>query len=280
MLADLHIHTTCSDGIMSPGQIVEQALSLGLDWIAITDHDTLDGTAPALLAARGKGIRVLRGVEISTGISGRIHVLCYWKPSAEANLRAFLAGIQQQRRQRALAILARLRQLGIPVSDGELPQDPKVSVGRPTIARILVAKGVVENVEEAFLRLLESGKPAYVPLPQPETDEVIEKVRSWGAVPVLAHPQLMKITPDELRERLQLYKARGLMGLEVYHPSQRGFFQEYRSLADSFGLFATGGSDYHGGTSHNDPLGGIAAEWPDPQNTILTLDSLTNREET
>lgn len=239
--ADLHIHTTASDGQCTPEQIVEMARTLGLRAIAITDHETTLGVQPAQRAAEGSELCVVPGVEISTEARlGELHMLGYLiEPGGELEDR--LRKLREGRLQRARRMVDRLAALGMPLS-WERVRELAVgdSVGRPHIARALVEQGYVAHVEEAFSLYIGSGRPAYVPRRRVTPVEAMRMICSARGVPVLAHPLYAVGAIPELAKA-------GLQGLETHYPGYTD--EEVRLLsqiARRHGLVETGGSDFHG----------------------------------
>ncbi len=243
MSVDLHIHTTYSDGGSTPEEIVGMAKSIGLEAIAITDHDTLEGIEPALRAGLSSGIEVLPGIELGSYCQGEeIHILGYL---VELNNRIFmekLAFLRETRVYRMERMVEKLRELGFPVNIEMITGlSGPGSVGRPHLAAALIKIGVVATVFEAFDRYIGAGRPAYVPRYKMEPVEAVALIKTAGGAPVLAHPGLNKM--DHLLG--DLIKA-GLDGIEVYHPSHTAELSNYYlQIARQNGLTATGGSDYH-----------------------------------
>ncbi|WP_374711266.1 PHP domain-containing protein [Symbiobacterium terraclitae] len=242
--ADLHNHTTASDGTLSPAEQVRWAASQGLAAVGITDHDTIAGWAEARAAAREAGIEVVPGCELSTEVgSTEVHILAYYFDPGEPQMAELLARMRGGRRRRVEQAVAKLHELGYrEVSLERILARGGESVGRPHIAAELVEIGVVRTLTEAFERFLAHGRPAYVPRPKLKPDEAIAAVRRAGGVPVLAHPGL--IGDDRwVREAI----AAGIMGIEAYHTDhndlQRQFYARWGCDA---GLVVTGGSDSHG----------------------------------
>lgn len=242
--ADLHTHTTASDGRLSPPGLVEKAALRGLAALSITDHDTIAAYPTARLAAERYGIELIPGVELSAPIEGHdVHLLGYGFDLAHAGLRAHLARYRTQRLERAEEMVARLGALGAPVAlDRVLTLAGGGAVGRPHVARALLEAGHVETVQDAFVRFLGDGGPAAVPKGTASPEELIALVHDAGGVCVLAHPGAW-ITPDVFARLL----AAGLDGVEVIHPAHDEVLVEYwRIVARRHGLIETGGSDYHG----------------------------------
>ncbi|NIM04693.1 MAG: PHP domain-containing protein [Armatimonadetes bacterium] len=241
---DLHLHTTCSDGTLSPAETVKEALRRGLSIIAITDHDTAVGIAPALEAASGTGLRVVPGIELNTDYKGQeVHILGYGiDPEAEA-LRDAHQRMVDARHQRNLAILGRLEALGMgldvkrveEIAQGEI-------VARPHIAKAMVEAGHVGSLQEAFDRFLKKGAPAFVERESLTPQEACQAILRSGGLPVLAHAG--KADYEVLIKELLPF---GLRGIEAYHTDHSAAQQvKLRNMAERFNLLTTGGSDSHG----------------------------------
>lgn len=243
---DLHVHTTASDGRHSPAEVVRMAGEAGLAGIAITDHDTVAGLEEAIAAGQKHGVRVIAGVEISTVVEDReIHVLGYGFNRHDPLLLERLASQRRIRETRNEAILARLKQLGLPLADEEVREAaPRRdgSIGRPHIAEALVRKGYVQNVREAFDRYLAEGALAYVKPPRIGPLEAVRWIHEAGGKAIIAHPGLYR--HDRLVIRLL---EGGADGLEADHSDHHEeMVRHYRTLARKSNKLATGGSDFHG----------------------------------
>lgn len=255
MPVDLHIHSTASDGTLTPSQVVREACDRGLSAVALTDHDTLAGLPEALAAAAGcPGLDLFPAVEISAQIGTQeVHVLGYLIRPDDTTLNAALDQVRAHRIDRAHAIIERLRDLGVELSYEqvvELVGPDDASVGRPHIAAALVRAGAVSSAQEAFQRYLRRGRPAYVSRPRPRAAEAIGLIHGADGMAVLAHPGLIG-TPGTLGAALGL----GFDGLEAYHVDHStSQTQRLLRLAREHGLCATGGSDSHG------PLGPTPVE--------------------
>jgi 3',5'-nucleoside bisphosphate phosphatase len=243
--ADLHLHTSRSDGLLSPSDLVRRAYAEGLRVLAVTDHDTTDGVEEALAEADRLGIRCLPGVEVGVQCLGvDVHILGFFADPGAPVLQELLAGLRRARKERFRGMIGRLRLLGFPISDSELCASipPGNPLGRPHLAAWLAARGWVADPEEAFRWHLGAGGPAYLPNCTPTPEVVLRTLLASGAVPVLAHPGIGRC--ETLVERLV---AAGLMGLEVHHPRHdKAVTARLRILAAKHGLLETGGSDYHG----------------------------------
>ncbi|MEB3290322.1 MAG: PHP domain-containing protein [Leptolyngbya sp.] len=240
-MLDLHNHTTYSDGTLSPADLVQEAITAGVKALAITDHDTLAGWDEAIAAA-GKALEIVPGVELSTTDNGRsLHVLGFY-PNREA-LNPALQDRLTVRRERAAAMVERLAALGYPIT---LPaMEANRAPGRPHLAAAMVAAGYAESMNEVFDRWLGDRGPAYVPYAEFSAAEGIRLLRNCGAVPVWAHPYLFRGgTVETVLPRLV---DAGLMGIEVYHPSHSpSDVRRLEEWCQHYGLIQTGGSDYHG----------------------------------
>ena len=244
MPADLHIHTTFSDGSLTPEEIVGLARSHRLEAIAITDHDTLDGIRPALRAGVARGIEVIPGIELGSYDQGEeIHILGYLVNLDDPLFHEKLAIFRETRIHRMERMVGKLQNFGFPVNMKMIENIAGAgSLGRPHLATVLVKIGAVQTMGEAFERYIGVGCPAYVPRHKMAPIEAVTLIKSAGGVPILAHPGLNK----QEYSWSDLIKA-GLAGIEVYHPAhtveQSNYFGH---LAGQKGLIATGGSDYHG----------------------------------
>ncbi|WP_031514507.1 PHP domain-containing protein [Desulfofalx alkaliphila] len=258
MAADLHIHTTISDGSDTPEQVVNRALELGLQYIAITDHDIVDGVNLARIEARGKGIEVLAGVEISCFYGeNEIHVLGYFKQPNHPELLAVLDEMRDYRLIRAQKIIDKLSGLGLNIKWERVQElAGEGSLGRPHIADALVEKGFIPNRETAFKKYIGRGCSAYVPRKKISPVDAIKLISRAGGVPVLAHPgtgECGYILPELIEH--------GLKGLEVWHPHHSPIQRQYYlKQCQEKGLIPTGGSDYHGAKHHScNCLGSVTA---------------------
>jgi predicted metal-dependent phosphoesterase TrpH len=249
MRADLHSHSTASDGTCPPAEVMRRARAAGLDVIALTDHDTVAGHEEARQALP-RGLTLLPGMELSCRLEGHsVHLLGYLFDPAHQELAAELTKIRESRVHRARAMVARLAELGAPVTWEQVSALAGDGVvGRPHIARAMVKAGVIESPEQAFgPDWIGAGGRAHVTRYALDPARAVSLVRDAGGVAVLAHPRVPErgwTVPDDVIARLA---AAGLSGIEVRHPDQdRSMRMELQALADSLGLVASGGSDDHG----------------------------------
>lgn len=253
--ADLHVHSSVSDGQYSPEELVRKATELDLGGIALTDHDTIDGLDKFLKVECPEWLVRVTGVEISTEHEGRqAHMLGYFVSPDSRALKEKLAWLSDSRRRRFPKMLDKLRELDIEFTDEEVDSVIRGvgSPGRPHIARLLVNKGLVTSTDEAFMKYVGRGKPAYVKKDTIGTVEVIKMLSDIGAAPVLAHPLTMR-DPD-LRTTIEKFTEQGLMGVETTydysHMLYLGDPESVKLAIEGLGLIETGGSDFHGDPFH------------------------------
>jgi predicted metal-dependent phosphoesterase TrpH len=253
--ADLHTHTRRSDGVLAPAELVAAAVACGVTILAITDHDTLAGYREVVAAGLvPPGLTLVPGIEINALVTrdlglweGELHILGFGMDPGDDAFEAALAGQRAQRRIRFDRTVDRLRDLGFSI-DAEvagLARDGDDALGRPTLARALIAAGHAASVEDAFRRLLGHGCPAYVPRLGLGPVEAIAAIRDAGGLAALAHFREAPERPEVVRELVEA----GLGGLEVYYRAfDRPAVQAVGQVAESLGLVPTGGTDYHGDT--------------------------------
>ena len=242
-LVDLHLHSTFSDGRYTPAQLVEEAAAKGIGVIAITDHDSWNGVAEAQAAAARLGnVRVLTGVELGAQWENdSVHILAYHVDRGCEALHAKMDELRHGRERRLEKMLAKLESLGYHV-EVEACDPLNRAVGRPHVAKALVAKGYFSTVQEVFDALLHRGGPAYVPQPKLSPEEAVALIHEAGGIAVLAHPS--ELSDGSLPERL--LRQVPFDGVEVYHPSADLAAQaKWLSLAKELGLLVGGGSDFH-----------------------------------
>jgi predicted metal-dependent phosphoesterase TrpH len=247
---DLHVHSTFSDGSLTPAQLAGRGREIGLKALALTDHDTTAGLA-ALAAAcgGGGGPEPVPGVEISVDVAkGTLHMLGYYVDASNAALEKTLARIREGREDRNRVILDKLRALGMALEWDEVAAYAGEDVvGRPHFARAMAARGYVSSTAEAFDRYLAKGKPAYTERFRLLPAESVAAIRAAGGVPVLAHPFTLELSAAALAARAAELKEAGLGGIEAYYSEHSsGQTEQYVRLARSLDLAVTGGSDFHG----------------------------------
>lgn len=271
MKADLHVHSTASDGRHTPEDLVRMAVSRGVEVLAITDHDSVDGIPAALEAARAfPGLKVIPGVEISTDVPhGEVHVLGYFIDYTDPGLTAKLADLRDSRKVRARKMIGKLADMGVQVEWDRVQEIAgSGSVGRPHLARAMMEKGYVQSAREAFNKYIGREGPAYVEREKMTPEEVVEMIVKVGGLAVLAHP----VDIDDLEELLPRLQRVGLIGIEAYYNGYTPKTVEYlASMSSKHHLIALGGSDYHGmDTITETPLGGVDLP-PDNVKRLLGL---------
>ncbi len=242
---DLHSHTTASDGSLTPQELVREAARRGLRVLAITDHDSTDGLAPALEeAARHPPLLIVPGIEINCDVEGaEIHILGYYLDYEAAWFQDFCRAQREERRARVARMAARLAELGMPIDPEEVfALVREGAAGRPHVAQVMVKRGHVRSVREAFDKYLAAGKPGHVPRKKLAPADAVRLIRRAAGVPVFAHPGL-----SDRDEMIPGLIAAGLMGLECYYGEHSAVqTASYLQLCRDHGLVATGGSDFHG----------------------------------
>lgn len=263
-MIDLHIHSTCSDGSVSPEELVQAGEAAGLYAMALTDHDTVEGVERFLGACArsctktGERIRGISGVEISADVDrGSLHMLGYFVDPKDGALQEALRRIREGRQLRNRTILERLQNAGIGITWEEVKGFAgEDMVGRPHFAQALLRKGYVRTIKQAFDRYLARGKRAYVERVRLSPEESIAAIRGAGGVPVLGHPATLGLDTAALKGYVRRLKEIGLLGMEVYYteytPTRTRQFLE---LAEELSLVATGGTDFHGAITPDIRLG-------------------------
>jgi predicted metal-dependent phosphoesterase TrpH len=256
-MIDLHLHTTASDGVLSPRELVSLAASRGIDVLSVTDHDTMAGIPEAASQAAALGIEIVSGIEITAVLNGRdVHVLAYDVDPHSPEIAVLLAGQREERADRAREIADLLSAAGAPIDIAPLLRAATarcVAVARPQIARALVEAGHVTTVAEAFEKFLSTGRPCYVPHRGPSPSHVVRCIAAAEGISSLAHPGLLDrddVIPPLVEE--------GLFALEAYHSEHDlGTQARYVDLARRYGLALSGGSDFHGNGRPRDQLLGV-----------------------
>jgi 3',5'-nucleoside bisphosphate phosphatase len=245
-LIDLHSHTDASDGTFAPAQLVEEAVRVGVRCLGITDHDTLAGYDAALPLARRAGLELVCGIELSTKLHGRsVHLLGYFLSQGKlAGFREWILEMQAARRDRNIRLIQRLRSLGLDITIEEVQARGSGLTARPHFAQVMVAKGYVSSIQQAFDDYLNESAKAYVYREEPSFTKGVAMIRKAGGIASLAHP--VRVAGDLAAMMPELCRN-GLNAIEVYHSDhQLDNTEMYLSLAKQYGLLATGGSDFHG----------------------------------
>jgi 3',5'-nucleoside bisphosphate phosphatase len=261
---DLHVHSDESDGTWSPARLVEKAAVLGLEALAITDHDTFSGFELAREPARAAGLDLVCGIEISTRLKREnqpvirnVHVLGYFLQQPLDGIRKWLDVLQARRNERNSRLAAKLRSMGVHVELEEAQAAGRTLTGRPHFAKVLVEKGYAASIPDAFERYLDEAASAYVPRREPSFAEAAAVITSSAGVPVLAHPhKLDGGSPERFDDLIRDFVAQGLRGIEAYHSEHsHAAIARYLAVARAHGLVVTGGSDFHGDTKPGVELG-------------------------
>lgn len=255
---DLHTHSTCSDGLLTPTALLNLAARRGLAAIALTDHDTVTGLSEALAQSSVTGVEVLTGIEISSDLDGAsLHILGYGFDHEHPGLLAFIARLQEARRNRNQKIIDRLQDLGIAISNEELTLIAGEQIGRPHFARLLTQKGLTKNTQDAFSRYLKRGAPAFVEHAKPQAQEVIHQISAANGLAVLAHPLYLDPSFEKIPALVAQLSSYGLAGLEAIYPTHsKKAYRFLQKLASQHDLLLSGGTDYHGDKHSVTPLGG------------------------
>ena len=267
-MIDLHTHSDESDGSWSPPHLVEEACRLGLEALAITDHDTLAGYDQASGPARERGLDLVCGIELSTVFTRiqkppvkHVHLLGYFLHSRPtAAFRSWLEAIHAGRRERNRRLAERLQSLGLDVKAEEAEALGRTVAGRPHFARVLVQKGFVASIQDAFDRFLNDTAKAFVPRRVPPFCEAAGQILAAGGMPVLAHPlRLVGEHRGRLEALIRGMMAQGLRGIEVFHSDHTpADAEQLLGLTDVYGLAISGGTDFHGESKPGVELGSLA----------------------
>lgn len=281
-MIDLHTHSTYSDGTFTPEELLREAARLGLSALALTDHDTIDGLAEFMESGKRYGVFTVPGVEIGVDSklpnNGHIHILGLFIDPYSTQLQQTLRYLRAQRNLRAEKIIRKLNELNIPISVEELRAEAgEGAIGRPHVAKILLRRGVVGSIQEAFDVYLAKGKPAYIAKETLGEAAALKLIHDAGGLSILAHPHLMNYdTFAEARDKILKLKTLGLDGIEVYYSGMpREYTEQLLTLAEEQDLVLSGGSDFHGLNKDQVRLG--SGKDNDLQVPDAVLDSLIKR---
>jgi predicted metal-dependent phosphoesterase TrpH len=273
---DLHTHSLASDGTLSPAGVIRAAAEAGLDVVALTDHDTAQGWAEASAAALECGIELVGGIEVSTRYEhAGVHLLAYLPDADDPGLLLALDRVLEGRRSRVPAILSRLREVGIDLSEDDVRRVAldTPATGRPHVADALVARGVVADRAEAFEKYLSPGRPGYATRSAEDLEDMVPTVVAAGGVPVVAHPWARTAGSVLTEAAFADLASLGLAGIEVDHQGHAPWMRdELRGIARNLGLVVTGSSDFHGAGKVDHDLGCNTTD-PDEYARIVELAS-------
>ena len=241
---DLHLHTTCSDGNLSPVEMINKAVSVGLNVISITDHDSTEALDESIAASNQfSSLSIIPGIELSTDIPGNeIHMLGYFIDYKDENFQAVLREFREGRVGRAKEMVDKLGELGLPLDWERVLELAEGAVGRPHIAQAMVEKGYITYPQEAFNKYIGRNGLAYAERAKLTPEESVELIVGVGGLPVLAHPHVI----DGVEKLLPGLAEAGLVGMEVYYGEySKSEISAFESMAGRYGLLPCGGSDYH-----------------------------------
>lgn len=253
-IVDLHVHSTCSDGTMTPSELVKYACAKHLKAFALTDHDTVEGIEEAREAARGTPVEVIGGIEFSTVYLGKdVHIVGLDMDWRSAEFTAHLERFQNSRAERNEKIIRKMKENGFRISREAMWERFGDAIWtRAHFARYLMEQGYVADMAEAFERYLGEGRPYHIPREKITPEEVVSLTAGTGGIPVLAHPMQYRFMDSELQELIGRLKAAGLMGIEALYSTHTEQEEAYvKKLAERWGLEISGGSDFHGANKKN-----------------------------
>ena len=256
VLEDLHLHTSASDGVLSPTQLVDLVSETSLKIFAVTDHDTTSGLNEAESASkRHSHITYVPGIELSAEVDdSEIHLTCHFIDPANRLLQSELSALVEDRESKAGQIVERLREIGLPLAWDDVVANANGAIGRPHIARAMIAVGYVDSVSDAFDHYLAPGRPAYMSRRKLDGSLALELVHDAGGVATVAHPRTVR----DINHVLAVLVPDGLAGIEVYAEKYgSNMIAKYSELADRHGLVKSGGSDYHANGTKNEILPGM-----------------------
>jgi predicted metal-dependent phosphoesterase TrpH len=278
---DLHLHSTASDGVLSPSELVRYAKSKGLQAVAITDHDTIEGCEEGLSEGARNDFEVIPGIEISAEHSpGSMHILGFFLDIHHPLLNERLKYLQKARAERNPKMVEKLKRLGVDITFEEVVKaSGGGQVGRPHFANVLLEKKVVRSFQEAFDRFLKKGAPAYVDKFRFTSKEALHFINEAKGVGVLAHPNTLGMNGyPELEKLILRLVEEGLQGIEVYYPEHSAAdMTQYKTLAERHGLLVTGGTDYHGMETNGLDIGVGRGEMRLPYSIVENLKTVRSR---
>ena len=257
-LIDLHVHSNASDGSLTPTEVADEAMRIGLSAIALTDHDTIDGIPEILEYTKDKPLEVVPGIELSCYYNNReVHILGFYMDYANPALNEELSKLKMAREGRNLKMVELMQADGLPVTMEKLLHgNPDSVITRAHFARVLVEEGVCKDKEAAFKKYIGIGCKYYLPKPQVTCETAMKILTTYSKGAFLAHPLLYHLGYAQIEELLIYLKSLGLKGVEAYHSSNNEYESDkLRSMAMKLGLGISGGSDFHGAVKPNIQMG-------------------------
>jgi 3',5'-nucleoside bisphosphate phosphatase len=255
VFADLHLHTSFSDGTYTPEELTAQGQRFGFRALALSDHDTVEGCARMTAACAAAGIEFIPATELTAELDGHeLHLLGYFLDTANAKLLVELARFQEVRQNRIREMVARIQNLNVPLREEHVFDLANCRApGRPHVARALVKAGLCANLDEAFERFLKKGKPAWVPKCKMSAEQAVALIHQAGGLAVIAHPGL-----NHCDDLIPALAECGLDGIECYHTKHAAAqSHHYQKMAEQLRLLVTGGSDCHGMSKGRPLIGGV-----------------------
>ena len=251
---DLHTHTTASDGQYTPAEVVRKAKEAGIEYLAITDHDTIDGVQDAMKAGREYGVRVMPGIELGAKEDRNMHILGYAFRPEDGTLQSLCTKLRQSRDERKYRIIDYLKSKDILLSLEEVERTAGGNViARPHFAQVMLRHGYVSSMREVFDRYLDTEEYQKIERYKADAASCIQTIHQAGGMAVLAHPYQLGVSNEELEHIVVMLKSAGLDGLECYYPRHTDkMVQFYLALAQKYDLHVTAGSDFHGESVHAD----------------------------
>lgn len=257
-IIDMHVHSNASDGTFSPDALMEEAKRAGLSAMALTDHDTMDGTMLAAETAKKLDIEFIPGVELSTDYNGHeIHVLGYYVSKDHPELKSMMEQFRDFRHSRNERMIESLQEKGFSITMEDLKKrSPDSVISRAHVAKYLVETGQAPDISYLFANYIGEGCCCYIDRPKISPTEAVRLIRGAGGLCVLAHPVMYQLTDDELNQMIQEMKSEGMCGIEaIYSENTPEDEAHFRELTADFGLLVSGGSDFHGANKPHIKLG-------------------------
>lgn len=277
---DLHNHSAFSDGTDTPTELVKLAQSLGLEAVAVTDHDSVEGVDEALAAGWENGVEVVPGIEVSSDYrDNNIHILGYYIDHKDPSMRPVLDWVCQERYERNFLVCRKFQADGIDITMEELERTyPDAILGRPHMAELLMRKGYTSSVKEGFEKYVGKGCPYYMPKLRIPMRRAVEVILNAGGVPVLAHPLQYDYPENEVIEMIEYAKSCGIRGIEAYYSEHSPEDQAWvLKMAERYSLAVTGGSDYHGTRKTHIRMGTGMGDLAVPAEILPELKRIANR---